>query len=193
MRASTPGPWTLSDPESHQSDDECCVTTSEAEVGKRWYVATAHGFGDNGETSKANALLIAGSPALLETLKNAVARLCRVDGGDSITVSNALDAIHEATGEDFDVEAFIAEEDAKEASAPCEGGCSLWNCGREKGHAGPCQPAATVAAGALSRDAVVERLTLIAGLEPLITVRVERSDLVEVLRRLAVAEGRGDL
>lgn len=131
---------------------------------------------------------------VLKALKSTVARLCRVDGGDSITVSNALDALHEATGEDFDVEAFIAAEDAEAEVAPrCEGGCSLWNCGREKGHAGPCQSAATVAAGALSRDAVVERLTLIAGLEPLTTVRVERSDLVEVLRRLAVAEGRGDL
>ena len=24
--------------------------------------------------------------------------------------------------------------------AQCEGGCSLWECGRSMGHAGPCQP-----------------------------------------------------
>lgn len=49
---------------------------------------------------------------LLVALKFAIARLARVDGGDSISVSNAIDAIAR-TGEAFDVEAFIAEEVSK--------------------------------------------------------------------------------
>lgn len=45
-----------------------------------------------------------------------VARLVRVDGGDSYTVASALETLAE-TGHAFDVEAFIAEEDAEAAKA----------------------------------------------------------------------------
>lgn len=53
---------------------------------------------------------------LREALKLAVARLSRVDGGDSMTVSNGLDALAE-TGDEFDVEAFIEDEDREEEPA----------------------------------------------------------------------------
>ncbi|HEY0883294.1 MAG TPA: hypothetical protein VGD87_17280, partial [Archangium sp.] len=55
----------------------------------------------------------AAAPNLISRLKLAAARLARVDGGDTYVVSEITDAIAEATGEDFDVEAFIAAEDAK--------------------------------------------------------------------------------
>lgn len=34
----------------------------------------------------------------------------------------------------------VERERRRAASGLCEQGCSLWDCGREKGHAGPCAP-----------------------------------------------------
>lgn len=100
-RRHTEGPW------QYSAEDECVFRV--LDNGKRdediCYVDTNH---DDGR-------LIAASPTMLDGLKIAVARLARVDGGDSMVVATLLRVIHDATGEDFDFEAFIAAEDAEAA------------------------------------------------------------------------------
>ncbi len=58
---------------------------------------------------------------LATALKYALARLARVDGGDSMTVTNGLDALA-SVGYDFDLDGFIkAEDDAALAAMQVKG------------------------------------------------------------------------
>ena len=104
--AHTPGRWFYNPYSGTVEDSEgfpiCAMPTIEAESSYDQVVL-------------ADARLIAQAPELLRALKLACARLARVDGGDSMTITTGIEAISLAIGEDFDVEDFIEAEDDAEA------------------------------------------------------------------------------
>ncbi|MCC6178788.1 MAG: hypothetical protein WAZ94_15020 [Phycisphaerales bacterium] len=102
MIGPTPGPW-MYNPysgvvEDHDGVPICAMPAPEAETSYEQRIL-------------ADAKLISQTPELLRCLKLACARLARVDGGDSMTIATCVSAISIATGEEFDVEAFIEAED----------------------------------------------------------------------------------
>lgn len=112
MSAHTAGTWSA----RNQGDG----ATGEVRDANGLWVARVHQRNGDamGAECVANTRLIAAAPTMLDGLKIAVARLARVDGGDTMVVSTLLDVIYDATGEEFDVQAFLSDEDARAEGKP---------------------------------------------------------------------------